>query len=131
MEDDKIILTGMVFYGCHGVRDEEQRLGRRFIVDIEIETDTREGGRRDDITHAVNYAAVFATARDVVEGAPRRLIEAVAESVAGRLLEEQPVRGVRVTKPSPPIPGAVLSGAGRYTGAGEGVEIRAKPPLTT
>lgn len=113
MADDKIILTGMVFYGHHGVTDEEQRLGQRFIVDIELEADTRSAGLRDDITQAVNYAAVFAAARDVVEGAPRRLIEAVAEGVAGRVLQEQPVRGVRVrvTKPSPPIPGAVLSGA--------------------
>lgn len=112
-DDDRIILTGMVFYGYHGVTDDEQRLGQRFIVDVELETDTRSAGQQDDITQAVNYAAVYASTRDVVEGAPRRLIEAVAEGIAGRVLEEQPVRGVRVrvTKPSPPIPGAVMSGA--------------------
>ena len=111
--DDKIILTGMVFFGYHGVTDEEQRLGQRFIVDVEMEADTRTAGRRDDITQAVNYAAVYAAARDIVEGESRRLIEAVAEGIAERVLEEQEVRGVRVrvTKPSPPIPGAVLSGA--------------------
>ncbi|MDE2899604.1 MAG: dihydroneopterin aldolase [Chloroflexota bacterium] len=113
MADDRIILTGMVFYGFHGVTDEEQRIGQRFIVDVELDTDTRAAGETDDIAQAVNYVAVYAAARDVVEGDSRRLIEAVAERIAGRVLEEQPVRGVRVrvTKPSPPIPGAVLSGA--------------------
>ncbi len=113
MADDKIILTGMVFYGHHGVTDEEQRLGQRFLVDVELETDTRAAGQRDDITLAVNYASVYLSTKDVVEGESRRLIEAVAEGIAARILEEQPVRGarVRVTKPSPPIPGAVLSGA--------------------
>jgi dihydroneopterin aldolase len=113
LADDKIILTGMVFYGYHGVTDEETRVGQRFIVDVELEADTRMAGRRDDITQTINYAAVYMSARDVVEGKSRRLIEAVAEGIAGRVLEEQEVRGVRVrvTKPSPPIPGAVLNGA--------------------
>lgn len=113
MADDKIILSGMVFYGYHGVTEDEQRLGQRFVVDLELETDLRAAGQRDDITQAVNYAAVYEAARDVLEGESRRLIEAVAEEVAARVLREHPVRAVRVrvAKPSPPIPGGVLSGA--------------------
>ncbi len=111
--DDKIILSGMVFYGYHGVTDEERRLGQRFTVDMEVETDTRGAGTKDDITQALNYAAMYATVRDVVEGEPCMLLEAVAEQAAGGILREFPVRAVRlrVGKPAPPIPGAVLGGA--------------------
>ena len=112
METDRIILSGMVFYGYHGVSPEERTLGQRFVVDLEVEADTRQAGASDDIFDAINYAEVYQAVKEVVEGPPKRLLEAVAEEVAQRVLsgfDGTAVR-VRVTKPSPPIPGAVMSG---------------------
>ena len=109
---DRIILSGMVFYGYHGVSTEERTQGQRFIVDLEVEADTRRAGTSDDISDAINYAAVHQAVKEVVEGPPKRLLEAVAEEVAQRVLSlfsGDAVR-VRVTKPSPPIPGAVMNG---------------------
>ena len=109
---DRIVLSGMVFYGYHGVSSEERTLGQRFIVDLEVEADTRRAGASDDISDAIDYSAVYQVVRDVVEGPPKQLLEAVAEEVARRVLsgfDGTAVR-VRVTKPSPPIPGAVMSG---------------------
>ena len=127
MESDKIVLSGMVFYGYHGVSPEERTLGQRFIVDLEVEADTRKAGASDDISDAINYAAVYQAVKEVVEGPPKRLLEAVAEEVAQRVLsgfDGTAVR-VRVTKPSPPIPGAVMDGASvevyRRRSSGQGI----------
>ena len=37
MAPDKILLEGMVFYGFHGAKPEEQVLGQRFIVAVTSE----------------------------------------------------------------------------------------------
>ena len=104
---DKIILEGMEFYGYHGVRPEEQVLGQRFIVDLELELDLRPAGESDDPGRTVDYAQVFELAESVVRGRPYRLIESVAEAIAASVLEALPVAGVRVRvkKPQAPVPG--------------------------
>ena len=104
---DKIILEGMEFYGYHGVLREEQALGQRFIVDVELRLDLRPAGRADDPALTVNYARVFERVREIVGGRPYRLIEAVAEAVAADLLERFPAGEVtvRVKKPQAPVPG--------------------------
>ncbi|WP_338013880.1 dihydroneopterin aldolase [Desulforamulus profundi] len=80
---DKIILKGMTFYGYHGVLPEEQRLGQLFEVDLELLTDLKPAGDSDDLKRSVSYADVFETVEQVVTGPPRRLLEAVAESISG------------------------------------------------
>jgi len=110
---DKITLSGMVFYGYHGVAPEERALGQRFTVDLEMEADLRPTGTSDDLSDAINYAEAHQIVKDVVEGTPRNLLEAVAEEVAEKVLSGLVVNAVevRLTKPSPPIPGAVMTGA--------------------
>lgn len=104
---DRIILEGMEFYGYHGVLPEEQALGQRFIVDVELYLDLRPAGETDDPDRTVNYAHVFELVENVLTGRPHRLIESVAESVAKAVLERFPVSEalVRVKKPGAPLPG--------------------------
>ncbi len=104
---DKIILQGMEFYGYHGVMPEERTLGQRFIVDLELELDLGPAGESDDLELTINYARVFELVESVVKGAPRRLIESVAEDIASAVLEQFPVAAstVRVKKPQAPAPG--------------------------
>lgn len=109
MTNDRIYLQGLAFYGYHGVLPEETRLGQRFLVDIELHVDTRTAGETDDLTHTVDYVAVYADIKGIVEGAPVRLIETVAERIAERVLGAYVVQAIRVRirKPDVPIP-AVL-----------------------
>lgn len=104
---DKIILEGMEFYGYHGVLPEERSLGQRFIVDVELYLDLRPAGVSDDPGLTVNYARVFELVEEVAAGGPHLLIESLAESVAGAVLENFQVREVvvRVKKPQAPVPG--------------------------
>ncbi len=108
---DEILLEGMRFYGYHGVHPEEQRLGQRFAVDVALAVSLRRAGVDDDLEATVSYSAAYAEIRRVVEGEPRKLIEAVAEEIAAALLaldhRVQRVR-VRVAKPEAPVKGAIL-----------------------
>lgn len=113
----------MAFYGYHGAREEERRLGQRFLVDVELRLDLAAAGRSDDLAQTVDYAQVYRAVRGVVEGPARRLIEAVAEGVAdellGRFAAVQEVR-VRVRKPWAPIAGSQIGWVGVEVTRGRG-----------
>jgi len=114
MEDDRILLEGMIFFGYHGTRPEEQSLGQRFVVDVALHLDLRTAGMRDDLTATVDYSMVYQRTRTIVEGPPLRLTEAVAERIAAAVLDEHPmVRAVevRVRKPNVRLDDTVLAGS--------------------
>jgi dihydroneopterin aldolase len=109
VSDDKVLMRGLAFYGYHGVLVEETKLGQRFIIDIEMAVDTRAAGKSDDLTKTVNYVAVHADVRKIVEGPPVKLIETVAQRIAEKILGGYAVDAVRVRvrKPDAPIPAAL------------------------
>lgn len=104
---DKIFINQMHFYGYHGIFEEENTLGQKFIVDVELMCSVREAAATDDVTKTMNYAQVYELVKAEVEGTRVKLLETLAEHIAKQLLTHfiiQEVR-VRVTKPDPPIPG--------------------------
>jgi len=106
---DRILLHGIQFHAHHGVHEEERKLGQRFLVDVELVLDLREAGRRDDLAASVEYGQVYALVVEIGAREQFRLLEALAERIAAAILERFPARHVtvRVTKPSPPIPGVI------------------------
>ncbi|HVB64073.1 MAG TPA: dihydroneopterin aldolase [Nitrolancea sp.] len=112
---DQIFLEGMIFYGYHGVHEEERRLGQRFVVDLQALCSLRAAGSADDPAQTVSYSDLYRVTREVAEGAPRLLIEAVAESIAAEILGQfDRIEEIVVTvrKPEAPIKGSVLTSAG-------------------
>lgn len=115
MASDWILLEGMVFYGHHGVHEEEQRLGQRFVVDLEANCDLRKAAASDDVEATVSYSNLFRITKDIVEREPRKLIEAVAERIASEILAIFPsIEEIVVTvhKPEAPIKDSVLKSVG-------------------
>ncbi|WP_113928212.1 dihydroneopterin aldolase [Bacillus sp. P14.5] len=105
---DKIKVKDMEFYGYHGVFPEETKLGQRFRVSLSLEMDLSEAGRSDNIDDSVNYGEVYSLCKEVVEGEPYKLLEALAEKLAERILGDfSKVKNctIEVIKPDPPIPG--------------------------
>lgn len=103
---DKIVMTGMQFYGYHGVFAEENKLGQKFSIDVELYLPLKQACETDDLNATVNYAEVYATIKSVVEGKPSKLIEALAERVASEVLHTYTSIKeitVRVLKPNPPF----------------------------
>lgn len=98
----------MEFYGYHGVFPEENRLGQRFIVDLSVSVDLKKAGETDQLEFSVNYGELFEICKQIVEGKPYKLVEAVAEKIAETILTNyQTVLDVtvKVIKPNPPIQG--------------------------
>jgi dihydroneopterin aldolase len=105
---DKIFFRNMAFYAYHGVYPEENRLGQRFFVDLELKLDLRSAAAADDLEQTVNYAAVYERVKREVEETCVKLLETLAENISRSLLGAFPMLvevTVRVTKPDPPIPG--------------------------
>ena len=84
---DKLILANMLFYGYHGALPEETVLGQRFSVSLELEFDTRPAAEADDLSGALNYAAVCEVVKGVLEGPPCKLLETVAKRIAAAVLD--------------------------------------------
>ncbi len=106
---DIIRMTGMSFYGYHGVSAAERETGRMFEVDCELEVDLAEAGQSDQLTDTVDYAHVYETIRETVEGKAFSLLERLAGELAARVLDRFGVYSVtlRVRKLNPPVRGGV------------------------
>jgi 7,8-dihydroneopterin aldolase/epimerase/oxygenase len=105
---DKIYVNRMEFYGYHGVFPEETRLGQRYAVDLSVSLDLKKAGETDELEHSVNYAELYQICKEIVEGKPYKLIEAVAENIAADILTRFALISevtIKVIKPDPPIPG--------------------------
>ena len=103
-------MEGMAFFGRHGVFPAERELGARFTIDVALEGDLRAAGRSARLEETIDYAQASNLVREVVEGEPCHLLEAVAQRIADRLLELPRVERatVRVHK-QPPLPGEFRS----------------------
>jgi 7,8-dihydroneopterin aldolase/epimerase/oxygenase len=111
---DSIMLEGIQFYAYHGVPAEEQAVGHRFEVDVEVECDLAPAGRSDDVADTIDYGHLTRRVVEIARERPCHLIEALAATLAERLLAENPradrVR-LRVRKLLPPVD-AVVAAAG-------------------
>jgi 7,8-dihydroneopterin aldolase/epimerase/oxygenase len=103
-----IQLNGMAFYGYHGHLPEEKSLGQRFVIDLTLTADITEAAQTDALAATVDYTAVFALCRKIVEGDRHRLLESLAARVLQGVLDGFP----RVTRAHIVIrkPGAPIAG---------------------
>ena len=104
---DRIILSRLAVHAHHGVHAEEERLGQRFLISVTCTLDLRPAGLADDYAQSVCYGEVAALVNEIATGRRFRIIEALAEAIAGALLTAFPrLEAVRVLveKPAAPIP---------------------------
>lgn len=104
---DRILLHGIQFYGHHGVREEERKVGQRFVVDVDLRLDLSPAAGVDDLASTVDYEQIHALVVQLGTRECFNLLETLVERIASSILEHFPVRQVtvRATKPSPPLPG--------------------------
>jgi dihydroneopterin aldolase len=55
----KVLLEGMEFFGYHGVYPEEELLGNRFRVDLELHTNFEDAMLTDRLDGTVDYARLY------------------------------------------------------------------------
>lgn len=117
MTADRIEIRGLRVDAVHGVLESERRGPQPFEVDMDLDIDAAAAAASDDLSDAADYAAAVAAATSVLEGAPRSLLETLAEDVAQAVLADRHVKAVTVVvrKLEPPVAGRLGSAAVRVT----------------
>ncbi len=109
-ELDIIRLHNAVFYAYHGVLSDEQNLGGKFEVDVELHCDLSKGARSDHLKDTIDYEKVYSCIHDLVLGKKYYLLEALANTIARGILKQfKKVESavVRVRKPGAPVRGVI------------------------
>ena len=104
-----IALHGAEFFAYHGFYPEEQKLGNKFIVDVEVDFVPPTDLKADKISNTVDYELLHKII-DKQMKRTRKLIETVAQAIASKIKEQYPfVKTIRVTikKLNPPLKGKV------------------------
>jgi len=105
-----IRLHNAVFYAYHGVLTDEQNLGGKFEVDVDLHCDLKRGAKSDNLHDTVNYERVYDCIRTLVLDKNRFLLESLASSIGRGILKNfSKVNSVtvRVRKPGAPVRGVI------------------------
>ena len=94
---DIIYLNDLKIDTVIGIYDWERRVKQTVSLDLEMATDIRKAAASDSIEDTLNYKAVAKRVIALVEGSEFKLIETLAERIAGLLLEEFDIPWCRVT----------------------------------
>jgi dihydroneopterin aldolase len=106
-----IALEGMEFFAYHGCFSEEQIIGTRFVVDLYIETNTKEAEESDILSKTINYQEVYLLVKEQML-IKSKLLEHVGRRIINTVLEEYPeieYAEVKVSKMNPPLGGKLGS----------------------
>ena len=103
---DAIFITGLLVHAHHGVMPHEEKVGQRFVIDLELAIDLARAAASDKLVDTVSYSTIVETATHAFGARSYRLVEAAAGAVADAVLTSfAHVTSVRVTvhKPHAPI----------------------------
>ena len=110
MHQDIIRIKNATFYAYHGTMRDEQNLGGKFEVDLEMYCDLSEAEAGDSLKQTVDYEKVYAFLQRTVLEKKYYLLEALGNTIAKKLFIEFPKVSrvvVKVRKPHPPVKGVV------------------------
>jgi dihydroneopterin aldolase len=103
----EVSLIGIEFIAPHGVYEEEQLLGNRFIVDIIVKIPDAQ--TQDELKNTLDYTLLYQYAAAEMK-TPARLLESIANGILNRIFrqhEEVIKAEVMVAKLFPPVGGRV------------------------
>ncbi len=102
-----ISIEGMEFFAYHGCFQEEQIIGTKFLVDLHIETETKQAEETDDLTKTINYQEVYWLVKKEMK-IKSKLLEHVARRILSSLKNNFPETKsatVKISKLNPPLGG--------------------------
>ena len=108
---DKVLIEGLRCKARVGVLDWERERRQPIELDLELGLDLKPAGQRDQVEKTIDYAAVAAEVKRLVERGSFRLAEAVAEQTAQLLLKNFKADWVRVWVRKFSVPGTKSVGA--------------------
>lgn len=85
---DRIIIKDANFYCNIGVSSKERSKKQKIFVDAEMFFDTRKATQKDDLKFTINYSDVYDLMKNIAEKKEYRLIETLANEIAGDILDK-------------------------------------------
>ena len=108
----KIVIEEMEFYAFHGHYQEEQIVGNRFLVDLEMDTDLSVAAASDNLSDAVNYQKAYQIIKDEMRRTKSKLLENIGKRILDALFAEMTgikKASIRIRKLNPPMGGPIRS----------------------
>ncbi len=98
---DQVLIKDLLARGVIGITDRERSQPQDILVNAVIFTDVRKAAETDDVEDSVNYRTVAKKILAHVEQADRHTVEALVSDLAGMVLEQPGVMGVRIRVEKP------------------------------
>ena len=102
---DRLSIVGLEIWAKVGCTPEERAFPQKLEIDVDLFLPLARAGTRDDLSATVDYAALAAALKEVLETGEFRLAEAVAERAAALVLKRFPVRRVETRVRKRALPG--------------------------
>ena len=99
-----------VFYAYHGTQQDEQNLGGKFEIDVDMFCDLSAAAESDSLKKTVDYEKAYGFIQTIALSKKYYLIEALGNTIAKGLINEfHTIEAVtvRIRKPHPPVKGVV------------------------
>lgn len=104
--ETKLLIKGLEVFANHGLFDEENKLGQKFVFDIECKVDYTKAMTSDIMTDSISYAdiadVVVKTATDNTFNLLERLAGEIIKNIFDEFLEIKEVK-LKINKPAAPI----------------------------
>ncbi|RYE02781.1 MAG: dihydroneopterin aldolase [Sphingobacteriaceae bacterium] len=103
----KVALHDVKFYAYHGFYPEEQVLGGKYLVDVEVIFNPKKVD--DELSNTVNYEVLFSILSTEMQQ-PRKLLETLVQEMIDQLKNKFPFLEkitISLKKLNPPLPGEV------------------------
>ncbi|MFI1176694.1 dihydroneopterin aldolase [Streptomyces melanogenes] len=119
---DTVFIRGLEIATLIGVAEWERQVEQTVVINLELDTDITPGAASDALRDALDYSAVSQRLREFVGASTFQLVETLAERTAQLILDEFPVRRLRLELAKPrPYSGGYTAGIiiERHAPAGE------------
>lgn len=105
----KILLENMMFHAKHGFFEEENIIGGKFEINLELETDFEQGLKKDDLNGTVDYSQVYDLIAEEMK-IPAKLLENLGGRIVDGIYNKFPAVQyvkLKISKLNPPISGEI------------------------
>lgn len=105
----EVALHRAEFFARHGYYTEEQLMGNKFVVDVEVGFNPTTNLNDDELSNTLNYEKLYTIVCDEMK-ITRQLLETVVQAIIDRIKNEfdfaETIK-VRLKKLNPPLKGRV------------------------
>ena len=103
IKEDLVMVKGLQLWGTHGHWPEENKLGQKFIIDMEASVDMTGMCTTDKLETGLSYGTLFKIATKIVTTEEHKLLNRIAQRIAEEVIKAYPVKQIRVTVKKPSV----------------------------